>query len=390
MTLGDSRQRMLRRATLALALALCCAWAAAQAPDAAPAPIVIGVISELTGAGAVYGRDLVRGAEMAVREINAAGGIKGRPLRLSVGDGGTNPARSAVAMRRLVTSEAALIVGGWGSAQVLANLEVAEEAGMPYVVVGATHPAITSPRNRWTFRVIQTDTAQADALADVVANRLRARRVAIIGDSGAYGAGSRDAFLASLDRRGLKALQVESFDGGANDFTAPLSRIREARPDVLAIFGTLPAVPVIMRQARTLGIAARFVGTGGLANDELLGAAGSAAEGTLLTGLFHEDSDAQAKAWAQRYRQAFANEAEPPRPQLAAWEYRAIRFIVEPCLQTVEPQDRVALRSCLAGWRGRLFGVDGVLAFDSTRQLVQPVLMLQVRDGRFTVWQEGR
>ena len=399
----DGRRCASRRAAgLALLALLVLATFALQAPAqttasvkaqpmaaAAPVPVVIGVLAELTGAGAAYGRDLVRGAEMAVREINAEGGVQGRPLKLMVEDGGTHPARSAIAMRRLVTSEVALVVGGWGSAQVLANLEVAEQAGMPYIVVGATHPAITSARNRWTFRVIQTDAAQAEALAGATTGALRGRRVAILSEASAYGAGSRDAFVAGLQRRDAAPVRLETYNSGDRDFGAALARIRDAQPDVLALFGTLPAAPLVMQQARALGITARFVGTGGLANDALPAAAGPAAEGTVLTGLFHEDSDAQAKAWAQAYRAQHASDSEPARAQLAAWEYRALRFIAAPCLQRVTPEDRVALRDCLAAWRGPMFGVQGEARFDAQRQLVQPVVMLQLRGGRFEPWKGG-
>jgi branched-chain amino acid transport system substrate-binding protein len=378
--------------TVLMALVPPLSWAAARegrdarAAPVVPPPVLIGLLTELTGAGASYGRDLLRGAQMAVSEINAQGGLRGRSVALTVADGGTNPASSAVAMRRLVLSGAEVVVGGWGSAQVLANLEVAEEGGMPYVVVGATHPAITQPRNRWTFRVIQTDTAQADALAGVVVDSLKARSVAIFNDVGAYGSGSRDAFVAGLARRGLTPVRIESYPGDAQDFGAALERIREAKPEVLAIFGTVPAAPLIMKQARALGITARFLGTGGLANERLITDAGSAAHGTLLTGLFHQDVDADARAWAARYTAAYQGEDEPPRPQLAAWAYRAVRHIVGPCLNQVSSGNRPAMRDCLSRWHGRIAGIPGEVRFDAVRQLVQPVLMLEITARGFLLW----
>jgi branched-chain amino acid transport system substrate-binding protein len=324
---NDTMFARLQAVARLLACGAALAAGAMPSADANAQPITIGVIAELTNAGAPYSRDLVRGAEMAVREINAGGGIDGRTLKLMVVDGATNPARSAIVMRRLVASDVQLVVGGWGSSQVLANLEVAEQAGMPYIVVGATHPQITSPRNHWTFRVIQTDAVQAEQLARLVTDSLGARRIAVISDSNAYGAGSRDVFLASLQRAGLKPVRLETFQGIDRDFAAQLARIKEAQPDVLAIFGTVPAAPLVMEQARKLGISARFVGTGGLANEVLIDAARMAAEGTLLMSFFHEDVDDEARAWADRYRREFAGGAEPPRPLLAAWEYRAIRGI---------------------------------------------------------------
>lgn len=357
-----------------------CTLAMAAAP-----PITIGVLAELTGAGAPYSRDLVQGAEMAVREINDAGGIDGRPLQLMIVDGGTNPARSAIAMRRLVASEVHLVVGGWGSSQVLVNLEVAEQAGLPYIVVGATHPAITAPGNHWTFRVVQTDAVQAEQLARLVIGTLRARRVAVVSEGSAYGAGSRDVFLASLARAGSRPVQVETYQSGDRDFAVPLARIRAQKPDVLAVFGTVPAAAHLMNQARAMGVTARFVGTGGLANEALMSLAPQAAEGTLLMSFFHEDADLEARAWAERYRRQLAGAAEPPEPLLAAWEYRAITAIAAPCLRKVGT-NRTALRDCIARWRGRPFGVNGEAHFDATRQLVQPPLVVEIRDAAFRLW----
>lgn len=344
--------------------------------------VTIGVVAELTGPGATYGLALRQGAEMAVRDVNAAGGIGGRTLRLVVVDGATNPARSAIAMRRLVVGDVQMVVGGWGSAQVLANLEVAEQAGMPYIVVGATHPDITTRRNRWTFRVIQTDAVQAEVLAQAVLGRLGARRIAVVGDGNAYGVGSRDVFLQALARANVQPVAVHTFVPGDTDFSAPLARIKAATPDVLAVFATVPAASRILNQAREAGITARFVGTGGLANEALLAQAPKAAEGTLMTSVFSEEVDAEARTWAERFRREFAGGPVAPSPVLAAWQYRAIRDIAVPCLQRAGAE-RVSLRDCIAGWRGRLFGVPGEAWFDATQQLVQPPLFTEVRGGAF-------
>lgn len=367
------------------ALALVCT--AAPLANAAGGPITIGVITEITPSSASYGRDLLRGAEMAVRDVNAEGGIGGQPLTLVVVDGGANPARSAIMMRRLVAGESAIIVGGWGSAQVLANLEIAEQAAMPYIVVGATHPAITSPRNRWTFRVIQTDAVQAEQLARVVSLRLRAQRVAVVSDGSAYGTGSRDVFLRAMAELGSDTVANETYVPTDGNAFPQIERLRQARPDVIALFGTLPGAAALMNQARAAGVSARFVGTGGLATEALLEAAPVASEGTLVTSFFHEAVDAQARAWAERYRREFAGSEPPPRPQLGAWEYRAIHDIAAPCLRRAGP-DREGLRACIAGWSGKLFSVAGEAHFDATGQLVQAPLLVEVRGGRFTLWRQ--
>src|SRR3990172_6112880 len=159
----------------------------AQAQD-----IKLGVVAGMSGPGTSYGIGIRQGAEMAVREINAAGGIKGRKISLVVVDDASNPAQSVTAMQRLVNDQVDLVVGGWGSSQVLANMEVADRARLPYIVVGATNPKITTEKNKWTFRVIFTDSVQAEQIADAAVRRLGMKRIAVIHDANDYGAAFQD------------------------------------------------------------------------------------------------------------------------------------------------------------------------------------------------------
>lgn len=349
-------------------------------------PIRLGVIAPLSGPGTSYGLGIKQGAEMAIDEINKAGGITGRQIQLILVDDASNPAQSVTAMQRLVSQEAVdLIVGAWGSSQVLANMEVVERAGVPYIVVGATNPRITSPNNKWTFRVIQTDSIQAREIATAAVQALGMKRIAVFNDSNDYGVGNRDAFLAALDSLNQKPVEIQAYQTADKDFTAQLTRIKGANPDGLAIFGTLPAAPAIMNQARDLGITARFIGTGGLAHENLMILAPKASAGTVLTTLFHEDVDPEAKAWADRYTKQFSGGPQPPRPVLAAWEYRVIRFITRPCLEKAG-MDKTKLRDCFAGWRGKVFGVTGEVYFDQTKQLVQESVLVEVKDGAFALY----
>ena len=184
---------------------------------------------------------------------------------------------------------------------------------------------------------------------------------------------------------GVKPVTMQSFQTADKDFGAQLAEIASADPEVLAIFGTVPAAPAIMNQARAIGIKARFVGSGGLANEALISLAPAASEGTILMSYFSEDADAEAQAWADRYRTEFADRAELAGPVLAAWEYRAIKGIVAPCLASAlgARYDRIALRDCIANWRGKLFGISGELHFDKTGQLVQGPVVVEVRGGAF-------
>ena len=259
---------------------------------------------------------------MAVRDINAAGGINGRKLSLVIADDAGDPARSSIIMRKLARSGVAMVVGGWGSSQVLANLEIAEVSGMPYIVVGATNPRITSKRNAWTFRVIPSDRSLVKQLLQV-AQAQGHQNLSVIHDSTAYGRGSRDLLLTFLEERGIKPAVVQSYEPPRRDFTRHLQRIKELGPtDALVVFGTLPAVPLIIQQARAMGIKMPFLGTGGLANEALLTLPPDITRETVIAGFFSEDADTESVAWSQRFEREFANAKSPVRPVLAAWGYR--------------------------------------------------------------------
>ena len=217
---------------------------------ASEAPIKIGVIAGLSGAGTSYGLGIEQGAEMAVEEINADGGINGRMVELVIVDDASDPSQTVTAMQRLIDQEEVdVLVGGWGSSQVLAHQGTVEAAGVPYVIVGATNPNITSADNTWSYRVIKSDALQAREIADIAVNTLGCETIAIMFDSNDYGTGNRDIFVEGLSEIGVSVATEETYQTNDKDFTAQLTNIRETDPDCMAIFGTIPGAPAIMEQA---------------------------------------------------------------------------------------------------------------------------------------------
>ncbi|HVY16368.1 MAG TPA: ABC transporter substrate-binding protein [Rhodopila sp.] len=347
--------------------------------------IKLGMIAGLSGFGASYGASMQQGVEMAIKEINDAGGINGRKLVEDVADDASDPAQSVLAMQRLVNDHVDIVVGGWGSSMVLANMEVAERAGMPYIVVGASNPRITTKRNKWTFRILTNDNGHAVQLADLAVQTLHMKRIAVINDSNDYGVGARDIFIARLKELDESPVDVESYGSNDKDFTAQLSHIAAANPDGIALMGTLPAVPAILNQARDQGIDARFFGPAGLSNEAMITLAPEASQHTIATAYFHEDLDPQAKAWADKYTAMFKNAAQAPRPSQAVSAYRGV-YMAADCLKKVGT-DKDKVRLCLKDWHGHFFGLPPAdLHFDDTNQLVVPVVIEEVQGKGFAVF----
>lgn len=367
---------MHRRLVAALGGVLALGMAAAA--PARGADIKVGMVAGLSGPGASYGASMLQGLRMAVDEINQAGGIGGRTLSIDVADDDSDPAQSVIAMQRLVNDKVDIVVGGWGSSQVLANMAVAERAGLPYIVVGASNPRITTKANHWVFRTLTNDNGHADRLAGVALDLLKLTKIAIIYDTNDYGVGLRDIFTADLAKHGLKPVAVELYQTSDKDFTAQLGHISEADPQALMLFGTLPAIAAIMNQARDLGIDARFMGAAGLSNEAVIKLAPDASQHAIATAYFHPDMDPEAAAWQARYETLFAGANQAPRPSQAAPAYEAMKLIAAPCLAKAGT-DKDALRACIKAWHGHLFGLPPAEAhFDDTNQLVVPLVIEQV------------
>jgi branched-chain amino acid transport system substrate-binding protein len=368
-----------RRLTALFVISLLVFSHSVQAQD-----IKVGIIAGMSGNGASYGASIRQGVDMAMKEIYDAGGIKGHKLVLDIADDASDPAQSVLAMQRLVNDQVDIVVGGWGSSQVLANMEVAERAGMPYIVVGASNPRITTARNKWTFRILTNDIGHATRLADIAVNLLHMKRIAVINDSNDYGAGARDIFVAHLKELGQAPVDVESYQTNDKDFTAQLTHIAAANPDGIALLGTLPAAPAIMNQARDLGIDARFMGAAGMSNEAIITLAPDASQHTIATAYFHPAMDPAAQAWNDKYMAMFKDDAQAPRPSQAAPAYRGIKMAAD-CLTEVGT-NKDQLRTCLKAWHGKFFGLPAVEAhFDDTNQLVVQVVVETVEGKAFAL-----
>ena len=348
--------------------------------------IKVGVIAPLSGGGTSYGLNIQYGAKMAIDEINADGGINGRKLEMVIVDDATNPSEAVTAMQKLVDQEKVdVVVGGWGSSQVLAAIPINEKAEVPYIVVGGTNAGIASVNNKWTFQVIKADDLQAASLGDAAIDDMGLKNIAVIYDTNDYGTGVKDGVVNRLNERGITPVAIESYNSADTEFTAQLTKIAEAKPDGIAVCGTIPAAPAIMIQARQLGIDATFFGTGGLANDQLFILGGEAAEGTVLCTYYHKDTTPDSLEFADMVAELFANEKEVAQPLLMAWTYRSITQILRPCLEEAGT-DNEALRDAIQNWRGEIMGFEGELYFGERHNLEQPTVLMTVKDGAWELY----
>ncbi|MGE5623573.1 MAG: ABC transporter substrate-binding protein [Methanocella sp.] len=365
----------MKRLSLLLAALLCLAVTVAGVA-AAPAPFKVGVITPLTGGGAGAGIHIKYGAEMAVDEINAAGGVGGHPLQAIIVDDAGIPAQSVSAANKLVYQDKVdFMIGGNISSTVLAHMEVTERAGIPYIVTTASNPQITRPTNKWTVRLHQNDNVQAVHLANYLAQDLKKTKIAVLYDSGDYGVANRVVFDARLKEFGIAPTIELGFNWGDKDFMSQLVRIRETKPEVVALFGQQAEAAIITNQMRQIGMDQLIATTGGFVVPKYIELAPGASEGAVgITTFTPFSDDPAAKKFAEDYQKRFNTI-----PTHHAWNtYEAFKYVLKPLVDK-NGTNKAKLNKALHAFKWTALGNPRY--FDKDGQVVMPSIFISVQNG---------
>jgi branched-chain amino acid transport system substrate-binding protein len=251
--------------------------------DAASAQVRMGVGGPITGGAAAFGAQLRQGAEQAVADINAKGGILGQQIQLSIGDDRGDPREGVSVANKFVADGVKFVVGHFNSGVTIPASDVYQENGVLMITPAATNPKVTE-RNMWNvFRVCGRDDQQGALAGAIIAERFKGKRVAIVHDKTTYGQGLADETRRAMAKGGLKDVLYDGVNKDDRDFTALISKLRQARPDLVFWGGLHDAGGLIVRQMRAQGLKAPLMGGDGITDDEFASIAGPGAEGTLMT-----------------------------------------------------------------------------------------------------------
>lgn len=338
------------------------------------------------GMQGTYGDPLGRpqrfGAELAVKQINDAGGIDGRLLELVEADDKGDPDSAVTAALTLANSDVVAVVGGSFSGPTLAAAPVYNDPANPVVQItpSGSNPDITYA-GEWTFRVCPSDLSHAAALARFVRQTLRLDRGVILYMNNGYGRGFRDAFEAEFVRLGGTVLQADPYLPEKVKDAAPfVDRVAiDPRVQFILAASYVDDGAELLRMARTRGVTLPFLGGDGLEGIERQGAV---AEGTYQTAAYLANLSTTANTqWVAQYHAAFPQ--EPPPNQTAVATYDAVNLLAK--LIADVGTDRTALRNALAEVgtaRPAYDGVSGRIAFDSLGDVPEKrVLIAQARGG---------
>ena len=253
-------------------------FGAASAQD-----ITVGVAGPMTGNEGSFGRQLKNGAEQAVADINAAGGVLGKKLKLEIGDDACDPKQARSIGEKFAGMKLPFVAGHYCSSSSIPASEAYAEGNVLQITPASTNPAFTE-RGLWnTFRVCGRDDQQGAFIAAYLLKHYKNKNIAIVNDKSTYGAGLATEVKKSLNKAGVKEKFNDSYNKGDNDFTALASKLKRDRIDIIFVGGYHKEAGQILRQMRNQGLKTVLIAGDSLADKEYASITGAAGEGTLFT-----------------------------------------------------------------------------------------------------------
>jgi branched-chain amino acid transport system substrate-binding protein len=272
--------RLLIAAVVALSLGLV---ACDKKDEKASNTIVIGVAGPVSGSEAVFGEQFVHGAKKAVADINAAGGVLGKQLVLEIGDDACDPKQAVSVANDMVSKGVVFVAGHYCSGSSIPASDVYAESNIVQITPASTNPEFTERGLKNTFRVCGRDDQQGPTAAAYVNTHFGDKRIAVVDDKSTYGQGLANEFSKALNEGGVEEVLHESITAGEKDYSPLISKLKQAKADVLYFGGYKTEAGLIVRQMREQGLTTRMIGGDSLVTDEFWSITGPAGEGTMMT-----------------------------------------------------------------------------------------------------------
>jgi branched-chain amino acid transport system substrate-binding protein len=245
--------------------------------------ITVAVAGPMTGGDATFGRQMRNGAEQAIADINAKGGVLGKKLKLEVADDACDPKQARSVAEKLVGMKVPFVAGHYCSSSSIPASEAYQEGNVLQMTPASTNPKFTD-RGMWnTFRVCGRDDQQGSFVAGYIAKNYKGKNVAVIDDKTTYGKGLADEVRSSLEKAGVKPKLGDSFNKGDKDFSALVSKLKANAIDVVFIGGYHQEAGLITRQMRDQGLKTVIMSGDAMADKEFASITGPAGDGVMFT-----------------------------------------------------------------------------------------------------------
>ena len=344
----------------------------------AKGPIVIGEVGSMTGTEATFGTSSARGIELAMNELNAAGGIKGRQIQVIALDDEGKPEEAATAATRLIASDHVIaLIGEVASTRSLFMAPKAQDAKVPMISPSSTNEKVTL-KGDYIFRACFIDPFQGFVMSKFATANLHLKKVAILRDvRNDYSVGLAKVFTEEFGKMGGTVVANESFSQGDVDFKAQLTNLRSAGPDAIFIPAYYTDVGLIARQAREIGLTVPILGTDGWDSEKLYEIGGAALDGAYFSNHYSvDDPSPRIQEYVAKFKKAYGGQTPD---SLSAQAYDAFGMLAD-AMKRAKDLTGPSIRDALASLKD-FHGVTGDITMDANRNPVKPAVVLKIAPG---------
>jgi branched-chain amino acid transport system substrate-binding protein len=344
--------------------------------------IVIGEYGSLTGGQATFGQSTHNGIMLAVDELNVAGGINKRKLRVITEDDQSKSEEAANAVTKLISQNNVIaVIGEVASSSSLAAAPICQANKVPMITPSSTNEKVTQVGD-YIFRMCFIDPYQGEAMANYLTNQLKVKTAALLIDvKSDYSTGLAANFERTFVANGGKIVGRQSYAQGDSDFRSQLTSLKASNPDAIFVPGYYNDIGQISIQARDLGMKMPLAGGDGWESPKLIEIGGKALEGSFYSNHYHVDDPAPAvREFVQKYEERFG--AKPD--SLAALGYDSVRVLAD-SIKRAGTTDSVKLRDAIAATKN-FVGVTGIITLGADRNPIgKKLAVLQIENGQLAL-----
>lgn len=341
--------------------------------------IPIGEFASLTGSSASFGQSSHKGTALAIDEINAAGGVLGKKLRLITEDDQSLAGQPATIVRKLISQDKVVaVLGEVASSKSLEAAPICQQSKVPMISPASTNPKVTEVGD-YIFRVCFIDPFQGTVMAKFALSK-GWKKVAVLTDvKQDYSVGLAEFFIKHFKENGGEIVREQKYSTGDKDFKPQLTSLKAAKPEAIFVPGYYAEVSLIGKQARLLGIKAPLLGGDGWVGDSLLKVAGNSLDGSFFSCHFSADDKSEAvQDFVKKFRARYNNETPD---DMAALGYDSAIILVE-AIKRAGTTEGAKLRDAIAKTKDHQ-GITGKISLDEKRNASKAAVILAISKGGF-------
>lgn len=341
--------------------------------------IPVGEVASLTGGTATFGTSSHAGTEMAIDEINAAGGVLGKKIKLITQDDQSKQGEAATVVKKLISREKVVaVLGEVASSKSLEMAPECQKAGVPMISPGSTNPKVTDAGD-YVSRVCFIDPFQGTVMAKFALSK-GFKKVALLTDvKQDYSVGLTQFFKEYFSKNGGTIVGEQTYGSGDKDFKAQLTAIKGFAPDAIFASGYYNETGLIARQAHELGLTVPLLGGDGWDSPSLVEVAGKAIEGSFFSNHFsNEDTSPKIQEFVKKFK---AKTGTIP-DAMAALGYDSAMLLAD-AMKRAGTTEGKALRDAIAATKD-FDGITGKITLDEKRNANKSAVVLTIKDGKFS------